>query len=214
MSRHTIIGVSDSVLHHDVDGEAGFDLYFPYSQNLTAGPFYVVRTETNPMSIATAATQIIGATDPNQSFLDVQTFEGRIQNRIWQRRLSAGLFGTFAVLALVLAGTGLYGILSYAVLQQTREIGVRVALGARPADVLKGVVGRGFVLAAIGCCLGLPLAFMLSNLIAGLLFEVAPAHYATYGAAMAVLLAISLAACWLPARRALRVDPISALRAE
>jgi putative ABC transport system permease protein len=210
----TVVGVSESVLHHELDGEPGLDLYRPFTQSSTAGPYYVLRTNGDPQVLANAATAIIGATDPNQSFLDVQMMEARLANRMWQRRLSGALFGSFAGLALILAAIGLYGVLSYLVTQQTREIGVRLALGAAPRAVMGMVVRRGLTLAVAGVSIGLVLAFGLARLVAGLLYEVSPGDPLTFAGVTVGLLAIVVLASVLPARRAMRVDPIIALRAE
>jgi putative ABC transport system permease protein len=210
----TIVGVSEPVLHHDLDGEAGLDVYLPFTQMSTAGPYYVLRTEGRPAGLANAATAIIGATDPNQSFLDVQTMDARLAARMWQRRLASALLVAFASLTLVLAAVGLYGVLSYLVTQQTREIGVRLALGAAPRNVMRMVIGRGLALAAAGVAIGVVLALALARLIAGLLYSISPADPLTFAAVTIGLVGIVALASYLPARRAMRVDPIVALRAE
>jgi putative ABC transport system permease protein len=210
----TVVGVAAPVLHHEIDGHAGFDVYRSYQQATSAGPYYVIRTDGDPMTIARAATAIVGETDPNQSFLDVQTFGTRVANRIWQRRLAGALVGGFAGLALLLAAIGLYGVLSYSVSQQTREIGVRVALGASAGAILGEVLGRGLKLTALGVCVGTALALALSRVIAGMLYGVHATDPATFVLVPLVLLSIAAAACYVPARRASRVDPIVALRAE
>jgi putative ABC transport system permease protein len=210
----TVVGVARPVLHHEIDGKPGFDVYRPYQQATSAGPYYVIRTGSDPMTIARAATAIIGETDPNQSFLDVQTFSTRIANRIWQRRLAGALVGSFAGLAMLLAAIGLYGVMTYSVSQQMREIGVRVALGASAGSILSEVLGRGLKLAAIGVFLGTAFALALSRLIATVLYEVSATDPATYVLVPLGLLAMAAVACYVPARRATRVDPIVALRAE
>jgi putative ABC transport system permease protein len=211
---HTVVGVSGAVLHHELDGEPGHDLYRPYTQAATSGPWYVIRTTGDPMSIAAAATAIIGQTDPNQSFLDVHSYARRVANRIWQRRVAGALFGSFAALALVLAVVGLYGVLSYVVAQQTREIGVRMALGATRRDVIGMVLYRGLRLAATGAAVGLVLAFGLARAVAGMLYGVSPADPVTFTGVPLVLVGVAALACYVPARRAVRVDPVVALRAE
>ena len=210
----TVVGLAEPVLHHELDGDPGFDMYRPFTQATTAGPYYVIRTAGDPMAVAQRATAIVGETDPNQSFLDVQLYERRIANRIWQRRVAGALFGAFAALGLILAAVGLYGVLSYLVSQQTREIGVRVALGASSRDVVALVLGRGMTLAAAGVCIGLGLAFALARIVTGMLYEVSPADPVTFSAVPAVLLIVAALACYVPARRAMRVDPITALRAD
>jgi putative ABC transport system permease protein len=210
----TVVGVTAPVLHHEMDGAPGFDMYRPYTQAGAAGPYYVVRTAGDPMAIASAATAIIGRTDPNQSFLDVHTYDARVANRIWQRRLAGALFGGFAVLAILLAAIGLYGVLSYVVTQQTREIGVRMALGATRQEVVRTVLGRGFKLAAIGVAVGAVLALAFARAIAGLLYGVSAMDPAAFTLVPVFLLSIAMLACYLPARRATRVDPLIALRSE
>jgi putative ABC transport system permease protein len=210
----TVVGVAGPVLHHEIDGSPGFDVYRPYQQASTAGPYYVIRTDGDPMAIARAATAIIGDTDPNQSFLDVHTYQTRIANRVWQRRLASALFGGFAALAMLLAAIGLYGVLSYSVSQQTREIGVRLALGASEGSILRHVLGRGLRLALLGVVIGILLAVVQARLIGRLLFGVTPLDAATFAAVPCLLLGIALLACYLPARRATRVDPLVALRSE
>jgi len=210
----TVIGVSAPVLHHELDGDPGFELYRAQAQVGTRGPYYVIRTSGDPMLVAQAATAIIGETDPNQSFLDVQTYDGRVANRIWQRRLAGALFGCFAVLALVLAAIGLYGVLSYSVSRQTRDIGIRRALGARSDGIVREIVARGLRPAAVGAAVGLGLVVAFGRLIAGMLYEVSPVDPVTLVLAPASLLAIAALACYVPARRAARADPMVALRTE
>jgi putative ABC transport system permease protein len=209
-----VVGVAAPVLQHELDGSPGFELYRPYTQVTAAGPYYVIRTTGDPMTLATAATALIGETDPNQSFLDVQSYDRRVANRIWQRRLAGALFGSFAVLAIVLAAVGLYGVLAYIVNQQTREIGVKIALGASTRGIIREVVRRGLVLALLGIAAGLVVAFGLSRFIASLLYGVTAADPLTFVAVPLVLLAVAAAACYLPARRATRIDPMVALKAE
>jgi putative ABC transport system permease protein len=210
----TVVGVAAPVRHHEIDGHAGFDVYRSYQQASSAGPYYVIRTAGDPMTIARAATAIVGETDPNQSFLDVQTFSTRIASRIWQRRLAGALFASFAALAILLAAIGLYGVLSYGVSQQTRDIGVRLALGATEGSVLREVLGRGLRLALSGVVVGIMLAVAQARAIGSLLFGVTPLDAATLAVAPCLLLGISILACYVPARRATRVDPLVALRSE
>jgi putative ABC transport system permease protein len=210
----TVVGVSSPVLHHALDGDPDLDLYVPFTQSSTGGPYYALRTVGDSLSVAKHATAIISRIDPNQSFLDVQTMEQRIQSRIWQRRLTSALLAAFAVLALALAAIGLYGVLSYTVTQQTAEFGVRVALGATPRDILRVVFRKGFMLLGLGAAFGLVGAFGLSRLISGLLFQVRPLNIPTFGLATLALMGIAAIACYMPARRATRIDPINALRRE
>jgi putative ABC transport system permease protein len=210
----TVVGVSAPVLHHELDGQAGFDVYRPYRQASRAGPYYVIRTAGDSLGIARAATAIIGETDSNQSFLDVLTYPHRVANRIWQRRLAGTLFGVFAAVAMFLAAIGLYGVLSYMVSQQTGEIAVRLALGATEGSILRTVLGRGLRLAVIGIAIGVVLAVVQTRLIANLLFGVTPFDPMTFALVPIALPAIAMLACYVPARRATRVDPLVALRSQ
>lgn len=210
----TVIGIAEPVLHHELDGEPGLDTYIPYTQERANGPYYVLRTAGDPTAIARAATAIIGQVDPNQSFLDVQTYDQRVANRMWQRRLSGALFSAFAVLAVVLAAVGLYGVLAQVVAQQTRDIGVRMALGAARGDILRLIIGRGLALASLGAAIGLVLAAAMARGMAALLFEVGPSDPATFIGVTLLLLTIAAVACYVPARRAMALDPVMALRTE
>ena len=210
----TVVGVAAPVLHHELDGEPGMDTYIPFTQERSNGPYYVLRASGDPMRIAQAATAIIGRVDPNQSFLDVQAYDQRIANRMWQRRLSGALFTGFAALAVLLAAVGLYGVLAQIVVQQTRDIGVRVALGAARSDILRLVVGRGLALAGLGVVVGVVLAVVMARGLSALLFEVSPSNPATFVGVALLLLTIAAFACYVPARRAMAVDPVVALRTE
>jgi putative ABC transport system permease protein len=206
--------VAAPVLHHELDAEPGFDAYMPAAQERTNGPYFVVRTAGDPMAVAQAATRFVGAIDPNQSFLDVLSYETRVANRIWQRRLAGVLFGAFATLAIVLAAVGLYGVMSYVIGQQTREMGVRLALGATEGGVVRHVLTHGLAMAGAGAFVGLAMAAVLARLLTGVLFGVSAADPLTFVVVPCALLAIAALACYGPARRAARVDPVIALRAE
>jgi putative ABC transport system permease protein len=210
----TVVGVSAPVLHQSLDGDPALDVYRLYTQVSTAGPWYVIRTTGDPAALTQAATSIIGAIDPNQSFLDVLPYEQRIANSMWQRRLAGGLLAAFAVLALLLAAVGLYGVLSQLVAQRTRDLGVRIALGASHRDIVRLVLGQGLQLAALGAVIGVVAAAIAARGIASVLYGVSAHDPLTMAAVTVLLLGIAAVACFVPARRAMRVDPIVALRAD
>jgi len=157
---------------------------------------------------------MIQSIDPLQPIFSIQSMEQVLSNAVSDRRLSLLLLGIFAAVALLLASVGIYGVMSYSVEQRTREIGIRMALGAERSSVLRLIVGQGARLAAGGIVVGIAGAFALSRVMAGLLYGVSATDPLTYLALAAILAAVALAACAVPARRAVLVDPVVALRAE
>ena len=175
----------------------------------------VIRTDARDASSLTPAARAeVKAFDPNQIIWRTQTLEELLGTSVAPRRFNMLLLGIFAGVALVLAAVGLYGVMSYSVSWRTHEIGVRMALGAKQADVLRLVVRQGMTMTLIGLALGLIGAFLMSRLLIGLLYGVSPTDPLTFTGVSIVLLAVALLACLLPARRATRVDPIVALRTE
>jgi len=175
---------------------------------------YVVRTSGAPAAVAAAARETIRALDPNLPVRNVRTLDAVLAESVAPARWSTTLLGVFAGIALLMAGLGVFGVLSFAVTQRTRELGIRIALGAAPASVRRMVVGQGLGLVGAGLALGLVGALALTRLMASLLYGVAPTDPLTYAGVGAVLVAIAFVASYLPARRATRVDPIIALRAD
>jgi len=174
----------------------------------------VARTKGDPLSVAGDMRQQVWSLDKDQPVYDVQTMEQVRAFSVSLYSFSAGSLGIFAAIALLLASIGIYGVMSYAVIQRTQEIGIRMALGARSADVLKLVVRNGMTLALIGIVAGLAGAFALTRLLQSLLFGVTPTDALTFGAVTFALLLVALLACYIPARRATKVDPLVALRYE
>jgi putative ABC transport system permease protein len=207
-----VIGVVGNVKHHKAEGDDGIELYYPLTQWPVATTYYVVRTTQDPETMIATIRRTILVSEPTLAVSKVQTLERRMAESLWQRRLWGVLFAAFSMLALALAAVGVYGVASYAVAQRTREIGIRMALGAPPAGVRGLIVGEGMLLCGAGLILGLVVAFALGRLIAGLLFGVTPYDGATYLFVLLTITAIGLVACWLPAMRASRVDPSIALR--
>jgi predicted permease len=174
----------------------------------------VIRTAGDPMALAGPVRAIVMAADPGQVIRTTMTLEQLLAETIARDRFFTSLFAAFGLLALVLAAVGIYGVLAYAVGQRQQEIGVRMALGARAADVLRMVLGSGMTLVAAGVAIGLVAAFGLSRLMAGLLYGVEPSDPVTFAAVPVLLCLVALAAAYLPARRATRVDPMAVMRSE
>ena len=211
-----IVGVVKDVRHRTaLSKEAGAELYLPYSQL----PFFnqmslVVRTSIEPRNLAKDLQSTVATLDKDLPLFDVKTADQYLNNAISQPRFSALLFGLFASVALFMSSIGLYGVMAYSVTQRTNEIGIRMALGAQVSDVLKMVVRQGMVLAAIGVALGLLAAVVLMRLLTSLLYQISATDPLTFIIVSAVLLIVALAACFVPARRAARTNPLKALRYE
>ena len=174
----------------------------------------VVRTAVEPASIVSAVRQAIWSVDKDQAVWRIQTTEEIVDRQLSTATQSTTLLGAFALLALLLASLGLYGVLSYAVTRRTNEIGVRLALGAAPSEILLSVGKRGLGLALAGLAIGLVLAAISSRLMSNLLYGFRPDYLPTFTAVSFILIVVAALACFVPARRASRVDPIAALRAD
>jgi predicted permease len=211
--ERTIVGVVGNVRHSEIAAQPAPELYVPLAQSAPESMHFVVRTARDPSAIGPAIRREIASIDPAQPVAMMQTMEEMLRFAMPQQ-LAMKLVGAFAVLALVLAAVGLYGVLAHAVALRTKEIGVRMALGAGRGAVQRQVLGRGFRLVAIGLLLGSGAAFGAASLMRGLLYGVAPADPAAFAASIATLAGAALLACWIPARRATRVEPVVALREE
>lgn len=205
-----IVGVVGNVHQYGLDAPPTLDIYY-------AGgwPQYtVIRTATDPAKLAEAAASEIHKFDLNLPVTHIMTLDNLLADSVSPRRFSTFLLGVFAVLALVLAAMGIYGVMSYVVSLRTNEIGIRMALGAQPRDIWRLIIGKGAQLAFGGVALGLVGAFALTKLISSLLFGVKPTDPLTFGAVAILLVSVALFACYVPALRAMRVDPMVALRYE
>ena len=210
----TVIGVVGHTAHEGLDAEPRVQLYYPYRRVGMGFANFVVRTSGPPASIAPAVRQAVYSVDPAQPIAQVRTMEDLMASAVGQRRLTMVLLGTFAGLALLLAMLGIYGVMSNLVTQRTRELGVRLALGAQPGSLRALVLKEGAVLIGVGLATGLAAAFALQGVIRSQLFGVGATDPVTLATVAALLVAVALAATWLPAWRATRVDPLIALRQE
>jgi putative ABC transport system permease protein len=213
-NEREVVGLVGDVRHAGLDAEPQAEMYVPFTQEASNSMTLVVRTASDPASFVPALRARLLAIDKDQPAYNVRTMEQVVAESVSQRRLTMLLFGLFAALALALATIGIYGVMSYSVSQRAHEIGVRVALGAQRRDVLRLVIADGMALTLGGVVLGLAAAFALTRLLASLLYGVKATDPATYAAISLLLAAVALLACYLPARRATKVDPLLALRAE
>jgi putative ABC transport system permease protein len=206
----TIIGIAGNVHQYGLDHAPTYDVYYVGGWT----PYFIVRSASNPLSIAAAVTDVVHKFDPNLPVTHVMTMDSLISDSVSPRRFSSVLVAIFAGLALLLAAIGIYGVMSYTVSRRTQEIGLRMALGAQLASVRRMILGQTLKLTLIGVGLGLAGAFVVARFLASLLFGVGMYDPATFLGVAALLIAVALAASYIPARRAMRVDPIVALRYE
>ncbi len=188
--------------------------YLPMRQQYSPFATLVVRTTGNPESVLAAVRTQIQQLDKNLALTNGLTVQQLLAQGLWPARMGAALLGLFGFLALILASIGIYGVLAYSVAQRTAEIGIRMAMGAQPAQVLRLVLSQGMRLAALGAAVGLVAAFPVARLASGLLYSVSAADPITYGGITFLLMSVALLACYIPARRATRIDPLVALRFE
>jgi putative ABC transport system permease protein len=212
----TIIGIAGNVRHTGLDAKTTLQWYIPERQMFFADnqEMLIVRTAGDPGALAPAVHRAIAAIDPTQPIVKIATMDDVVATSTSQRRLALVLFGAFAAAALLLAVAGIYGVLAGSVSERTREIGLRSALGATPGSLVGLIVGQGGRLAAAGIVLGLVGTFALTRYLKSMLFGIAPDDPATLAGVCALLAAVALAACVVPAVRAARVDPSTALRSE
>ncbi|MCI0485131.1 MAG: ABC transporter permease [Blastocatellia bacterium] len=219
----TVTGVVKDVKSSDLEAEAAPQMYRSIIQTPSLAMTLVLRSAISPASLAESVRREVRATDPNMPVFGIKTMEDVMSATLAERRFSMLLFGLFAAVALLLSTIGIYAVMSYLVQQQTHEIGVRMALGAQQSDIMRLVLGHGFVLTLVGAIIGLgaaygliglSAAYGLSSYISSLLYDLSPTDVKTYIAITLLLMGVSLLACYVPARRATRVDPMQALRDE
>ncbi len=219
VTTYRIIGVVGNVKARSLGEETRPVLYRSLQQSVANDPSFlgytlVVHTSGNPAAIAQAVRSQVHALDPTMAIYNEETMEEHVRSAYFLPRLAATLFGTFGFIGLVLATVGLYGVMSYVVSRRTREIGIRMALGAKPGVVERLILRHGLVLTLIAVVLGWPAAWMLSKLASSFLYGIQPHDVITFSIVPPFLIAVALVACWIPARRAASIDPMQALRTE
>jgi putative ABC transport system permease protein len=207
-----IVGVVGDVRDVALSQKPGPTMYVPFAQAPLYGGEVVVRSSLSASSVAGAIRQAVHSIDKDLPVTDVASFPDALGKSISRERFRTLLLGSFSGIALVLAAVGIFGVISYSASQRTHEIGIRMALGAQQRDVLHLILGQAAKLALLGLGIGVVLAFLLTRLIASLLYSVSATDPLTFGAVAIVLLGVAMAACYIPARRAMRVDPMVALR--
>jgi len=213
----TIVGVVKDVKHLGLSRQVGPEVYIPHlqgSQETARGMFVAARTESDPLSFAAAVRREVAGLDKDQPIADLRTMEQRLAESLSSARFNMLLLSIFAGVALLLAAIGLYGVIAYMVEQRTHEIGIRIALGAHRRDVFRLIVGQGMRLAFGGIAIGLAAALGLTRLLSSLLYGVEATNPETFAAVALLLVAVALLACYLPARRAIKISPMAALRVD
>jgi putative ABC transport system permease protein len=208
----TVVGVAGDMRRQGIDRQIAPQVFLPHRQVSENMLDIIVRTSSEPAAMAAGIQKEIQAVDKTVAKFGIATVTRELGQEIGERRFDTFLVGSFAIAALFLAAIGIYGLLHHAVAQRTTEIGVRMALGASPAAVMALVLGKGLTLALIGAGLGLVGASLVSQLLSRLLYEVTPTDPLTFGVSVLTLIVVAAVACWLPSRRAARIDPILALR--
>jgi putative ABC transport system permease protein len=206
--------VAGDVRYNGLDDSGAVTIYTPFAQTPFLWNYLMIRTDGLPETLSQSVRQAVSSVDATVEAADFRTMDQLMTQSVAQPRFYTILFGAFAFLALALAAVGIYGVMAYAVAQRTHEIGVRMALGASRSDVLKMVIKQGMILAIAGVALGLLAAFGLTRLMSNLLFDVRATDPMTFVVISMMLIGVALLACFIPARRATKVDPIVALRYE
>jgi putative ABC transport system permease protein len=209
-----IVGIVGDVLQRTPGQPAAAQLFLPYTQRSGRTVRIIVRAEGDPLALAPSVREQIRALDPNLPLAEATPLQDVVTRSVARPRFYMSLLTLFAAVALALSATGIFGVMSYAVAQQSKEIGIRMALGAQPRDVLRMVVGEGLLLVLLGVVIGVGAGVALSHYLTSLFFGVSPANPVTYLEVALLMIAIALIACLLPALRAVRVNPMTALRYE
>jgi predicted permease len=210
----TIVGVVGVVKQYGLEMDGKIATYFSEQQNPGRGMFLVARRSSDEALLSAAITREIHGVDPTAVVYGIRSMQDRLHDSLARQRFASTMLSAFASFALLLAAVGLYGVMSYLVSQGTRDIGLRIAIGARPSDILRMVVQQGMALSALGILAGLAGAAAVTRVMANLLFGVSAMDVATFAAVPGILAAVAFAATAIPALRATRVDPMVALREE
>jgi len=213
----TVVGVVGDSRQAGLYGDPRLELYVPYAQErrgFVAPRDLIIRTKGDSSTIAAAVRAAVWNVDKDQPVSNVRTMNQVLSDTVSQEKFQTLLLTLFGGLAVLLACIGLYGLISYAVTNRTNEIGLRLALGARHADVLTLILKQGLVITLVGIVIGLSAAFAVTRILAGMLFEISPTDPVTFFGSAALLFVVAVVACYLPARRATKVDPLVALRYE
>jgi putative ABC transport system permease protein len=210
--RARIVGVVGELRHDGYDGQAREELFLPQGQVGFGSMTYVLRADGDPATVIGPAQDVVWELDPLQTIYDTATVPELLSASVAPRRFALVLMGGFALVALIVAAAGIYGVMTVAIGLRTREFGVRLALGATPGGIARLVLGRGLLLGVIGVALGLVGAYAGARLFEQQLFQISAADPVAFAATSALVLAVALLACYVPARRATRVDPLAALR--
>jgi putative ABC transport system permease protein len=210
----TVVGVAGDVRHHGLDRPSEPEIYVPYAQAPVEAMTLLLRTAGDPSSLVEAARQVVWSLDPQLPLDGTAPVSDVVSRSVVDHRLRALALNGFAALALVLAAIGIYGVVSFSVAQRTRDIGVRMALGAPRSQVLGHFLGEGLLFSSLGVTLGLASAWLLRRTLSSFLIGVEPSDPATLAGVSALLMLVTVAVSWLPARRAAAVDPVRTLRGE
>jgi putative ABC transport system permease protein len=210
----TVVGITSHVKNYGVDQPSRVQLYMPFAQRPVNSGTIVLETSGDPTALTAGLREAVRSIDPDLPLFSIRTLDDIVSAQTAQRRLAVVLISVFASVALLLSAIGIYGVMSYAVTLRTQEIGIRMALGAAREDISKMVLRFGVRMSVIGIALGLVAAFGLARGMAGLLFQTSVTDPPTFSAVPLILMAVALAACYIPARRATTVDPLVALRSE
>jgi putative ABC transport system permease protein len=209
-----IVGIVGDVRDAALSRKPGPMMYVPFAQAPLYGAEVVVRSSLSSSSVAAGIREAVRSIDKNLPVTDIEPLNDALGKSISQERFRTFLLGSFSAIALVLAAVGIFGVMSYSASQRTREIGIRMALGAGRGEVLRLILGQGMKLALFGLGIGVVAALLLTRLMSSLLYSVSATDPVTFASVTIILLSVALTACYIPARRAMRVDPMVALRHE